>query len=647
MHVARQVALLALAFLACPLGADAALSVIVQVASAPGTAAQVGPGPVARFRFDGNVESATGTRAGEAGATGASFVDGLAGQAVSLSPDDASTFLTLPLASLGSGSDFSIRFWVRSDADSDRRFVVLSQKKFADNSLASQKTPGWAFYMSGGAWAWTAGAGSRRITYERDNGTRMPLNDGRWHQLAMTHNSALSEIRLFYDGVNWVTYHVSDSDGFDFTSSSPTVVGWDGRDAPTHTDILPAIEAGARALQEFVDAFSDSGIGGLDPDDFVRAIVDPREVFEEMVSAGAVQQGAAGTDFRTAMEAAEWEPVSRAESALMQSPYTIHQAMEFMEAAPLAKIYSLVDGSVMIHREAAERYAERERLTTPEFEMDDLAVWHRVLSAHEVMDSYAGYFRPDPEVIADNLTSLTAAAWNIWHGGKHFTMPEHGWDSRVAVANMLREEGVDVVMMQETYSSGDFIAAELGYYFAATVDWDYLNQGANISVLSRYPITEVHVQEDTPFNNVGARVAISRTQDLYVMSNWYGMAQFPTVFDSHQTRFEQSDSIPTLFGGDFNAVPHTDGGDSPASVTLLDAGFTDAFRRLFPDVQRYPGPTHRNGRRIDQLFYRGAGLTNTSTRVITTHPDGFPSDHNMILSRFDLDYSTYETGLHR
>ena len=212
---------------------------------------------------------------------------------------------------------------------------------------------------------------------------------------------------------------------------------------------------------------------------------------------------------------------------------------------------------------------------------------------------------------------------------------------------MLREEGVDVVMMQETYSSGDFIAAELGYYFAATVDWDYLNQGANISVLSRYPITEVHVQEDTPFNNVGARVAISRTQDLYVMSNWYGMAQFPTVFDSHQTRFEQSDSIPTLFGGDFNAVPHTDGGESPASVTLLDAGFTDAFRSLFPDVQRYPGPTHRNGRRIDQLFYRGAGLTNTSTRVITTHPDGFPSDHNMILSRFDLDYSTYETGLHR
>jgi len=92
-------------------------------------------------------------------------------------------------------------------------------------------------------------------------------------------------------------------------------------------------------------------------------------------------------------------------------------------------------------------------------------------------------------------------------------------------------------MMQETYSAGGFIAAELGYYFATTVDLDYLNQGANISVLSRYPIKELHVQEDSSFMNVGARIAISETQDLWVMSNWYGMDQFPDVF-----RFTKLDS---------------------------------------------------------------------------------------------------------
>jgi len=163
-------------------------------------------------------------------------------------------------------------------------------------------------------------------------------------------------------------------------------------------------------------------------------------------------------------------------------------------------------------------------------------------------------------------------------------------------------------------------------------------------VLSRYPIREVHVDEESPFNNVGTKVAISPTQDLYVMSNWYGMGQFPSVFDFHQSRFAESDSIPVLFGGDFNAVPHTDGGDSPASRVLLDAGFTDAFRSLHPDVEEWPGPTHITAQRIDQLYYKGRGLTNTSTRVVSTWGSGFPSDHFMILSRFELDYRTRGAG---
>ena len=136
--------------------------------------------------------------------------------------------------------------------------------------------------------------------------------------------------------------------------------------------------------------------------------------------------------------------------------------------------------------------------------------------------------------------------------------------------------------------------------------------------------------------NIGARVAISETQDLWVMSNWYGMRQFPEVFAFHESRFAESATTPILFGGDFNAVPHTDGGNSPASRAMLDAGFTDAFRSLFPDVERFPGATHRSGRRIDQLYYKGAGLRNTSTRVIDSWPTGFPSDHYLIRSVFEL-----------
>jgi len=313
-----------------------------------------------------------------------------------------------------------------------------------------------------------------------------------------------------------------------------------------------------------------------------------------------------------------------------------------MTVAPLLKIYSLVDNKIVINQSAAMEFTESEKLFRSDFDMDNLAIWDRVLSLEEVRDSYLKYFQSDIPDLGQNLTSISTAVWNIHHGGKHNTVEKDGWDSRMRIAEMLKKENVDVIMMQETYSSGDFIAAELGYYFATTVDWDYLNQGANISVLSRYPIKELYVPKDAPFNNVAVKIAISNTQELYVMSNWYGMNSFPAVYDFHKSRFEKSDKIPTLFGGDFNAVPHTDGGNSPASRKLLDTGFTDAFRSLYPDVQTYPGFSHENHRRIDQLYYKGKGLKNTSTKIISTWPSGFPSDHFLIVSKFDLNYSSVE-----
>ena len=608
-----------------------------QVTTSQSTRSQPRSAPVALFSFDGTWDAvADASEGGEP-----SFVDGLDGQALSLR-SDGSSFLTIDPDNLplDNARDFSVQFWTRTDMDSGQQFVLLSHKEFVSNSLPSQKRPGWAFYVSGGTWAWTIGSGTRRITYERDNGRHMPLTDGRWHQLTMTYSGDRGEIRLFYDGENKAIYHVSDSDGFDFANSSPLVVGWDRARIDPQAEILPAIVDGAEQLQDLVDAFRALALAELVSDELVDLIVDPRGLFEKKVNEMAALRGADSVTFRKAMESVNWEPVADAERTLMDNPYTVHQNLHFTGIAPVTRVYALIDGKITIQHEAAELFAERERLYAPDFAMDNLAVWDRVLSHEEVASSYSEFFDWAPDALEEERSSITSAAWNIWHGGKHFTIEEHGWDSRIAIAETLRAANVDVIMMQETYSSGDFIAAELGYYFATTVDWDYLNQGTNISVLSRFPIEEVHVQEDSPFQNVGVKVAISASQDLYVMSNWYGMDQFPAVFDFHQTRFQESDLIPTLFAGDFNAVPHTDGGDSPASRALLEAGFTDAYRSLYPDVQEHPGPSHRSGRRIDQLYYKGAGLKNTSTEVISTRSGGFPSDHFLILSTFDLDYST-------
>ena len=554
------------------------------------------------------------------------YVRGLEQRALRVQPGDAHSATTIGGGKRQPGDasrSFSVQCWIRTTAPDAARMVLLSQKRYPDNSLASQKNVGWVFYMSHGTWAWNIGSGKRRITHERDNGEHMRLNDGRWHQLTMTYDRGTAQVRLYYDGVNRAIYSLADASGFDFTTTAHVMIGWPGEQRSPKPDIVPAIPAGAQKLQELVDAFESLGLGKVRSDEFVRLIVEPKRLFDERVKAGG-------------KPAAEFGRVARIERALMQNPYTVHQAFSFMEAAPLLKIYSLKGGKVVVDEKMAKAYSERERLYPADFAIDNYAAWDRPLTAEEVRAGYARHFEPaDPEPEKKRST-LTAGVWNIFHGGIHFTPDEHGWDSREAIARIVAREKIDVLMMQETYSHGDYIAAKLGYYFATTVDPDYLNQGSNISVLSRYPIKEVRVPKKSAFMNVAARVAISETQDVWVMSNWYGMRNFPDVFSFHEDRFGSTDTTPVLFGGDFNAIPHTDGGRSPASEALLGAGFTDAFRELFPEAASAPGPTHRSNRRIDQLYYKGAGIRNTSTKVIQTWPTGFPSDHYLIRTRFEL-----------
>ncbi len=614
--------------------------ILLCIAPFPGNAQTAEAGPIAKFEFEGNLNSAKGTSVKGIIEGEVSYSKGLEGQALSMVPEGPLSYLTLIGEALkcDKSKNFSVQFWIKSTQDSDKPFVILSQKEFADRSLASQKEPGWVLFVSGGTWAWNMGSGTRRITYQHENGEHMPLNDGKWHQLTMTYNSAKSEVRLFYDGDNRALYNVADADGFDFSNADQVVVGGQKITSYTQTEILPEIIQGAEKLQRLVDEFNSLGLKKLEPDQFEDLIVSPKRLFERKMNEKKALLGADSQSFLESMKSVDLGSVEKLRADLMQNAYTVHQVKDFMKVAPLMKIYSLAGDEVIIDHDAARTYTQRELLYRADFDMDNLAIWARVLSPDEVLISYAKHIRPNRPDIVQKQTSLTAAVWNIHHGGIHDTIEKDGWDSRIRIAEMLKEEDADVVMMQETYSNGDFIAAELGYYFATTVDWDYLNQGANISVLSRYPIKEIYVPREAPFNNVAVKIAISKTQEMYVMSNWYGMNSFPAVFDFHKARFGDSDTIPTLFAGDFNAVPHTDGGDSPASRKLLETGFTDAFRSLYPDVQKYPGKSHRSGRRIDQLYYMGKGLKNTSTKTVSSWPGGFPSDHFLIMSKFDLLY---------
>jgi len=573
-----------------------------------------------QFDFENNIKS----KNIELNGKGYSFVQGVDGQALSLKPDNGYNNLNVCNLMLNGTKDFSIQCWIKTDSKNPT--VFLSQKDFANKGITAQKNAGWALYNSSGTFAWSIGSEDRRIKYERDNGKKMPVNDGQWHQLTLTFSKELSQFCLYYDGHNKAIYNV----GFDFTNNEPLVIGSTKNDFDYENKYVPEIESGAKQLQIFVDEFNSLDLENLKSEEFIDLIVNPKRLFEEKLkkqSQSSAKQDSIGL-----------EKVLDARKKLMPNHYTVFQNKGLTNLKPISKIYLLKNNKVVINKSVAKSFTMSEKLYPSDFEMDKLSIWERVISAEEVVDSYSKLRKTRPIKLQKNLKELTVGVWNIWHGGKHFDTQENNADSRLCIAEILKENKVDVVLMQETYSSGDFISAELDFYYATTSDWDYCFQGENISVMSRYPIKEIKVNKENEFNNVAVKVAISETQEIWAMSNWYGMANFPTVFDFHKSRFDNSDIAPILFGGDFNALPHTDGGESPASKKMLEEGFTDAFRSLYPDVEKFSGASHRSGRRIDQLYYKGKGLKNTSTKVVSSWPTGFPSDHFIIVSKFDLNY---------
>jgi endonuclease/exonuclease/phosphatase family metal-dependent hydrolase len=571
--------------------------------------------PDTKFDFDGTVASETH----KFNVQNSTFDSGIDGQALIINPKMDKNTLELDEYSLDGSKDFSIQCWIKTT--SNKPMVFLSKKAFNNKGIIAQKNAGWALYSSGGTFGWSIGSGDRRINYERDNGEILPVNDGNWHQITITFNKENSEFRLYYDGHNKAIYKVN----FGFKNSLPLSIG-----SPKNTfnnNYAPDIENGLTLLQEFVDAFNAFGLEPIKDDEFLDLIVDSKDLFNKKLKA-FIGRNVPNEEALTTLNDVKRE--------LGMNPYTVSQNMKLTVLKPVSAIYKLQNGKVNINEAAGKSFTEREQLYASDFSIDQLSIWESTLNDKDVLYSYNNLKDAEPFKLANKLDNINIGVWNIWHGGIHWSLEKDGWDSRKRIADIIKEKNLDVVLMQETYSGGDFIAAELSYYFATTSDWDYKYQGANISVLSRYPINELKVSEETEFNNVAVKLTISETQEVWAMSNWYGMNNFSKVYDFNASRFENSDSIPIFFGGDFNAVPHTDGGESPASLKMQEEGFTDAYRDLHSDVDENPGYTHLENVRIDQLYYKGKGLKNTSTEVISSWPSGFPSDHFLIVSIFEL-----------
>jgi len=295
-----------------------------------------------------------------------------------------------------------------------------------------------------------------------------------------------------------------------------------------------------------------------------------------------------------------------------------------------------------------------------------------VLSSAAVASDFKARFgeaRAAPPLPQWDGRPLRVLAWNIWHGGRR-----KGRDEGVRrVVEIIKQSAADIVLMQETYGSGPRISGRLGF--------DYFLRSTNLSVMSRFPIVDVH-RLGSAFRFGGVTIELKPGVRVQAYSLWInhlpsvkaqlaaGASADDLVTADAKTRgseirailsqllphLEKTPDMPVIVGGDFNSGSSLDWTPEaahlpnhhgltvpwPVSRAMADAGFIDAFRTAKPDPVKTPGhtwspefrDTHQD--RIDYVYLRGAPWRVLESQVLSEHPRGWPSDHAAVLAVLSL-----------
>ncbi|BCU76786.1 hypothetical protein llg_15010 [Luteolibacter sp. LG18] len=269
---------------------------------------------------------------------------------------------------------------------------------------------------------------------------------------------------------------------------------------------------------------------------------------------------------------------------------------------------------------------------------------------------------------SDDPSKLRVMQWNILHGGRDDGKEE----GPKRVVDVIRAAKPDIVSMQETYGSGEFISKDLGFQFHP--------RGTNVSIHSRYPVIEdISVYKE--FCCSGALLELPDKSKLAFYAVWLGYNKSisdPGSRDgldesqllaackasgtdiagilsgiAERLKDPKYKDVPVMICGDFNSMSHLDYTAEhkdqfgvvirwPTSVAITEAGFTDSYREVTPRVDRRKDRTwsprfpEQLPDRIDYIYYKGSRWKAVSSVVEESHPVKFPSDHAALITDFQL-----------
>lgn len=298
--------------------------------------------------------------------------------------------------------------------------------------------------------------------------------------------------------------------------------------------------------------------------------------------------------------------------------------------------------------------------------IDEFSVYDIVLSDGEIAEKYKSLVPAAkfPELTEKPVEKLNLMAWNIWHGGRR-----HGREiGPQQVIDFIKDTDTDIILMQETYGSGALIADALGYYF-------YL-ASTNISVISKYPILDTKTFYDA-FRFGMTTIQLSKNQQINLASLWIHylpdwrndvkkpdttpeilitgegetrQKEIKEIVKSIDSYIAKADDIPLIIGGDFNGPSYKGWVDEtkdwhygltvewPVSKVMENAGFTDSFRAIKPDLN-YESSTMSSKQltyRIDYIYLKGKKIEAKNSDMHFKYKGIWPSDHPAVTTTISL-----------
>lgn len=150
------------------------------------------------------------------------FAEGLQGRALDLSENVP---LRMPLkleeshdVKYTEAQSFSVQVWVKTLPEAQQGTPIIGNKK-----NGRKESVGWLISSTeNGGWSFAISDGKNSHTY-RPTVKRMPINDGKWHQIAITVNQDKDEVWMYYDGINVAIYNTPGLK--DLTSKWVTTIG--------------------------------------------------------------------------------------------------------------------------------------------------------------------------------------------------------------------------------------------------------------------------------------------------------------------------------------------------------------------------------------------------------------------------------------